>query len=181
MVYARYKLCIFGDGGVGKTTLTHRFLQGVFKEDYHLTIGMDFYLKKIEINDKIISLQIWDFAGEEKFRFLLPSAIMGANGALFMYDITRYQTFNNLDNWLSVFNETIKKEGLLVSTILVGSKIDLAENRAVSIEEAMRYNKERKFQDFIECSSKTGENVETIFKRIGEIMIKNTPYLKNKE
>jgi small GTP-binding protein len=180
MVYARYKLCIFGDGGVGKTTLTHRFLQGIFKEDYHLTIGMDFYLKKVEIDGKVISLQIWDFAGEEKFRFLLPSAVMGANGTIFMYDITRYLTFNNLDNWLSVFNETIKKEGQIVPTILVGSKKDLDENRTVPKEEAIKFAKERKFQDFIECSSKTGENVEIIFRRIGEIMIKNSTYLKDK-
>ena len=181
MVYARYKLCIFGDGGVGKTTLTHRFLQGVFKEDYHLTIGMDFYLKKIEIDGKLISLQIWDFAGEEKFRFLLPSVVMGANGTIFMYDITRYLTFQNLDNWLSVFNETVKKEGLIVPTILIGSKTDLDENRSVLREEAIKFAKQRNFQDFIECSSKTGENVETIFQRIGEIMIKNSTYLKYKE
>ena len=134
----QFKICIFGDGGVGKTTLTHRFLHGVFKEDYRLTIGMDFYLKKIEIDGKLISLQIWDFAGEEKFRFLLPSAVMGANGSIFIYDITRYLTFKNLDDWLSVFNETIKKEGLIVPIILIGSKIDLDEDRSVPKEEGIK-------------------------------------------
>jgi len=85
--------------------LTHRFLNGVFKESYQLTIGMDFFLKKIKINGKSISLQIWDFAGEKKFRFLLPGAVMGANGTILMFDLTRYITFKNLTDWLAAINE----------------------------------------------------------------------------
>ena len=94
----QFKLPIFGDAGVGKTTLTHRYLHGLFKQSYHGTIGVDFFLKKLELNGKNISLQIWDFAGEEKFRFLLPGIINGANGTIFMFDITRYVTFKNLSN-----------------------------------------------------------------------------------
>ncbi|MFX1314766.1 MAG: Rab family GTPase [Promethearchaeota archaeon] len=174
MAYTKYKVCIFGDGGVGKTTLTNRYLTGIFEEKYQLTIGMDFYLKKLEINGNKISLQIWDFAGEKKFRFLLPSAVIGAQGALFVYDITRYSTFQSLDEWLLVFNKANKENNQTVSTILIGSKLDLEENRTVSHEEGKLFANENKFFDFIECSSKTGENIEEVFRKISQIMLKNS-------
>jgi small GTP-binding protein len=174
----RFKLCIFGDGGVGKTTLIQRYLEGVFKATFRETVGMDFYLKKLEYNGKKISLQVWDFGGEEKFRFLLPGAVSGANGCIFLYDITRYFTFKNLDNWLKVFNESNREQGQTVSTILVGSKLDLKEARVVAEADAVKFSKANGF-NYIECSSKSGENVEKVFLTIAEIMMKNATYLKD--
>ena len=167
----RFKVCIFGDGAVGKTTLTNRFLQGVFTDNYEITIGMNFYVKKIEINGIAVSLQVWDFAGEERFRFLLLTSILGAHGAIFMHDITRYSTFKNLSIWSSAFREAIKNEGREIPAILVGSKLDLKENRVVSLEEAQKFGKENNLLDYLECSSKTGENVDSVFKSIGQIML----------
>ena len=168
----KFKLPIIGDGGVGKTTLTHRYLHGIFEEKYALTIGMEFYIKKLEIDGKSTSLHIWDFAGEDKFRFLLPGVINGANGTLFMFDITRYKTFNNLKNWLAVFNETNRNYGQEVETLLIGSKLDLEQARTVSIDEAREFAKVHNFSEYIECSSKTGENVESIFEKIAQLMLK---------
>lgn len=170
IVFKRLKICIFGDGGVGKTTLTHRFLTGVFQDHYDLTIGMDFFVKKIEINELLLSLQIWDFAGEEKFRFLLPSALYGAHGVIFMYDITRFLTFKNLNNWLTVINEALQENNLEIPAVLVGSKIDLQDRRAVSLDNAIAYSNENNFKQYLECSSKTGENVELVFQTLGQII-----------
>ena len=168
----KFKVPIFGDGGVGKTTLTHRFLNGVFKETYQLTIGMDFYIKKLELDGKKISLQIWDFAGEKKFRFLLPGAVMGAKGTIFMYDITRYVTFKNLTDWLTVFNEANEIHDQKLPILLVGSKLDLEGMRTVPKEEAIKFAKDNNFIDYIECSSKSGENVEALFANLTKFMIK---------
>jgi small GTP-binding protein len=169
----KFKIVIVGDGGVGKTTLTHRYLSGVFKETYITTLGMDFYLKKLELKGNLIKLHIWDFAGEEKFRFLLPSAVLAAQGTIFMYDITRYNTFKNLTEWLSVFDEANKTHNQKVLTILVASKLDLQENRAVSENEGRTFAEQYKFSEYLECSSKTGENVDYIFDKITRIIFEN--------
>lgn len=169
----QFKLPIFGDAGVGKTTLTHRYLHGLFKQSYHGTIGVDFFLKKLELNGKNISLQIWDFAGEEKFRFLLPGIINGANGTIFMFDITRYVTFKNLSNWLSVFKTANENHNQTVPALLVGSKTDLEGIRTVPSKEAKSFAQDNKLSGYIECSSKNGENVEELFRKITKIMIEN--------
>ena len=82
-----FKVCIFGDGGVGKTTLIKRYLSGTFDESTRITIGVDFHIKKLEVEGKQITLQLWDFAGEERFRMLLPTYMRGAKGGIFLYDI----------------------------------------------------------------------------------------------
>jgi len=172
----QFKLPIIGDAGVGKTTLTHRYLHGLFKQSYHGTIGVDFFLKKFEIDGKKISLQIWDFAGEEKFRFLLPGIINGANGTIFMFDITRYVTFKNLSNWLSVFKTDNENHNQTVPALLVGSKTDLEGIRTVSSKEAKSFAHDNNLIGYIECSSKNGENVEELFRKITKIMLEKVKY-----
>jgi Ras-related protein Rab-11A len=167
----QFKIPIIGDGGVGKTTLTHRYLHGLFKESYHLTIGVDFFLKKFEIDGRNVSLQIWDFAGEEKFRFLLPGVINGAHGTIFMFDITRYGTFENLSTWFNVFKTANENFNQDVPALLVGSKTDLKGLRTVSAKEAKSLAQNNNFKEYIECSSKNGENVEEIFQAITKIMM----------
>ena len=169
----QFKLPIFGDAGVGKTTLTHRYLHGLFKESYHHTIGVDFFLKRFEMDGNKVSLQIWDFAGEEKFRFLLPGIINGAHGTIFMFDITRYVTFENITNWLNVFKKANETHEQKVPVLLVGSKTDLVGLRTVPAEEGKKFVKENNLVAYIECSSKNGENVEELFRTITKIMISN--------
>ena len=169
----QFKLPIFGDAGVGKTTLTHRYLHGLFKESYHHTIGVDFFLKRFEMDGKKVSLQIWDFAGEEKFRFLLPGIINGAHGTILMFDITRYVTFKNITNWLSVFHKANEIHDQKVPVLLVGSKTDLEGLRTVPSNEGRKFVKDNNLVGYIEFSSKNGENVDELFKAITKVMISN--------
>ena len=175
---ARFKVCVFGDGGVGKTTLVNRYLTGLFTPDPKITLGVDFHLKWLNIDDKKITIQIWDFAGEDRFRFILPTYIIGASGCIFMYDLTRYETFRNFDEWLSVFNEGVKRAGEDIPLIIVGSKSDLEEYRTVPEEEVIEIVKKHDIKEHLECSSKTGENVEEIFVKITRIMMKKAGLLE---
>ena len=78
MYDATFKIIIFGDAGCGKTTLTQRFLTNLFVSDSKMTIGVDFEVKSLEVDKQKVKLQIWDFGGEERFRFLLPTYCLGA-------------------------------------------------------------------------------------------------------
>jgi Ras-related protein Rab-6A len=171
-----YKVCIFGDGGVGKTTLIGRYMTGVFKSNTEITIGVDFHIKKLDIQDKLVSLQIWDFAGEGRFRTLLPSYVLGASGGIFMYDITRYSSLRNFQEWLTIFKKGYKGPINHVPIIMVGSKLDLEHKRAVSKSDAYQLAKENGLIGYIECSSKDGQNVEEVFIEIGRLMMNNTNF-----
>ena len=174
MYDATYKIVIFGDGGCGKTTLNQRFLTEAFKPDSTMTIGVDFEVKSLEIDEKKVKLQIWDFGGEERFRFLLPTYVKGASGGLFMYDITNYSSLAHIDDWLT----TIKKETeTLFPIVAVGGKGDLAEQREVSAEEGINISKSRDVDAFIECSSKTGENVEETFETLTRLMLQRSNFI----
>lgn len=166
---------IFGDSGTGKTTLTHRFLTNLFKQDISMTLGVDFLSKDVEINGERVKLQIWDFAGEERFRFLFPSYLKGANGAIFMYDITNYGSLAHVDNWFAIVDNAIanKEVDNKLSIIFVGGKVDLIHLKEISTKKAMQIAKSMEAKGFIECSSKTGENVSKIFDLLGRLIFKN--------
>jgi len=171
MFDAIFKLCIFGDGGVGKTTLVNKYLTDVFKGDTSMTIGLDFHIKIIEVDGLKVKLQIWDFAGEERFRFFLPTYMRGASGGIFMYDITRFSSIKNIDKWFNVLkdNTTVIKEGMPI--LLVGGKTDLEYKRAVRGDSALEMAIKHNLQGFIECSAKTGVNVENVFETIARLMM----------
>ena len=173
-----FKVCLFGDGGVGKTTLIARYLTGVFQGGSEITIGVDFHIKKIEIQGKRVSLQIWDFAGEERFRFLLPSYVLGASGGIFMFDITRYSSLRNFQDWLEIVKQGYKGPLDEIPIIMVGSKLDLEYKRAVSRTEALELAKRNNLSGYIECSSKDGQNVDEVFLEIGRIMMSKANILK---
>lgn len=171
MADAMFKIVFFGDGGVGKTTLITRFLTGVFKSDSQITIGVDFHVKKVDIDGKRVSLQIWDFAGEDRFRFLMPSYVVGASGGIFMFDITRYTSLKNFNDWIEIFKTGYKTVNHQMPVLMVGSKLDLEYKRAVSREDAFELAKKNNLFGYIECSAKEGQNVEEIFEEIARLMM----------
>lgn len=167
MYDAIYKVIIFGDAGSGKTTLMKRYMTDMFISDTQMTIGVDFEIKTVVIEGRTVKLQIWDFGGEERFRFLLPKYIRGASGGIFMYDITNYSSLIHVNDWLAVVEEVGKQFPIL----LVGGKLDLENNRQVSEEDAIKVAQSRNLNRLIECSSKTGQNVDYIFDTITKLMI----------
>ena len=169
---AAYKIAIFGEGSVGKTTLTQRYLTGIFKLNTQLTMGAEIFIKYLDIGDKKIVLQIWDFGGEERFRFLLPTYASGSFGGIFMFDITRSSTLGKIEGWLDVFKEGLDESNKQIPIILVGGKSDLSSGREVTYEQALEQAKVHKMFDYLECSSKTGQNVELIFDKLVREILK---------
>eukprot|EP01105_Mastigella_eilhardi_P022736 TRINITY_DN5649_c0_g1_i6.p1 TRINITY_DN5649_c0_g1~~TRINITY_DN5649_c0_g1_i6.p1 ORF type:complete len:228 (+),score=58.69 TRINITY_DN5649_c0_g1_i6:79-684(+) len=154
-----FKYIIIGDTGVGKSCLLLQFTDKRFQPVHDVTIGVEFGARMITIDDKQIKLQIWDTAGQENFRSITRSYYRGAAGALLVYDISRRETFNHLGSWL----EDAKQHGNQdVTIVLIGNKLDLDSQRAVSKSEGEAFAKEHGLL-FLETSAKTNEHVEEAF------------------
>ncbi|MGB5911931.1 MAG: Rab family GTPase [Promethearchaeia archaeon] len=167
MYDAIFKVVIFGDAGSGKTTLLKRYMSGVFIPDTQMTIGVDFDTKNLAIDSIQVKLMVWDFAGEERFRFIFPKYVRGAMGGILLYDITSYASLSHVYDWLSIMNGTNKQFPIILS----GSKADLEVSREVPYEEGLEIARSMDLDDFIECSSKTGENVGKVFETLTKKML----------
>ncbi|MFW9937110.1 MAG: Rab family GTPase [Candidatus Thorarchaeota archaeon] len=163
-----FKLLLLGDASVGKTSFTKRYVYNLFNPSERLTIGVDFHVKTVELQGKKVKLQIWDVGGEERFRFLLPTYCLGANAAFLLYDITRPQTLDNINEWTSI----VRQKGGPIPIMLVGSKIDLADNqRKVPREYGIQIAEKNNMASFAEISSKTGQNVNKTFEVLTELTL----------
>ena len=163
-----FKYIIIGDAAVGKSNLLLRYAHGQFKDEYQLTIGVEFGAKNISINDKIYRIQIWDTAGQENFRSITRAYYKNSVCALVVYDITNRDSFNNIANWVEDCKNQSPKT---IFMVLVGNKSDLSDKRVISIDEgrelAEKYN-----MIFFETSAKTGDNVDLIFFKSAEEIAK---------
>lgn len=172
-----FKVVIVGDGGVGKSTMVQRLTTGQFIPQ-KITIGTDLAVQNIQLdNETTVSLQIWDFAGERRFRLFLPNYSRGATGCLLCYDITRRTSFESLDEWFKIVNEN----AIDPVFVLVGEKLDLADiRRSVKYEHAEEFKKNYNLDYFFETSSKSGENNKMIFETLTRSIIKKRELLKKK-
>jgi len=166
-----FKSIVVGDGGVGKTALTLRFSKGFFTEDYKMTIGVDFHVKTITINTDEgplrCKLQIWDTGGQERFSSIRPMYYRGSLGALLIFDVTSYESFEHLPQWIEEVRANVKNE---IPLLLVGNKSDLIDQRQVNIEEINDFT--RKFNlYYMETSAKTGEGVGDCFYILACLMV----------
>ena len=109
-----------------------RFTDDSFDEHIQSTIGVDFKVKHLDVNDKRVKLTIWDTAGQERFRTLTSSYYRGAHGVVLVYDVTRTDTFENLQQWLKEVNMYSPNNGEAVVKLLVGNKIDLVDGSSSS-------------------------------------------------
>ncbi len=162
------KVITCGEGGVGKTTLLHRYIEGVFLADTRLTIGVEFFLKELKIEGKKILLQVWDFGGQEHFRFLLKNYAIGARGALLLFDLTRPSSLNKIDQWVDI----CRQNDPTIPIIFLGTKLDLEEQITVDDTIAQRFIEQYGFFTYLKISSKTGENVNLAFELLAKELIK---------
>eukprot|EP01096_Ripella_sp_DP13-Kostka_P016652 TRINITY_DN817_c0_g1_i1.p1 TRINITY_DN817_c0_g1~~TRINITY_DN817_c0_g1_i1.p1 ORF type:complete len:198 (+),score=79.14 TRINITY_DN817_c0_g1_i1:104-697(+) len=154
-----FKYIIVGDQAVGKSCLLLRFTDNRFQPVHDLTIGVEFGSRTVKIDSNQIKLQIWDTAGQEKFRSITRSYYRGAAGALLVYDITRRETFDHLQSWLE---DCRRYSNHNIVIMLIGNKCDLESERAVSKEEGAAFAAKNGLT-FLETSAKTSDNVEEAF------------------
>lgn len=155
----KFKIIFLGDQGVGKSSILNRFAQDKFEPDYQATIGLDFHSKNAIINGANVRLLLYDTAGQEKFKSLIPMYIRDANIIIVVYDVTIKDSFTHTSHWVNETKDLKKEDAIFV---LVGNKIDLEANRQVSIKEAEEFAKQNDFL-FFEVSAKTGVNVHELF------------------
>ena len=155
----KYKLIFLGDQSVGKSCILNRFMNDTFSEDYQATIGLDFQSKNFQIDNQDIHLLLYDTAGQEKFRSLIPMYTRDANIILLVYDIACKESFVHLPDWIKDLTNINKDEVIFA---LVGNKKDLEGKREVTVEEGQKVAQENDFI-FQEVSAKTGEGFSDLF------------------
>lgn len=124
-----FKIILVGDSYVGKTNIMSKYLKNEFKSDSKATVGVEFGAKKFVIDGKNVKAQIWDTAGQERYKSITNAYYKGAKGAFVVYDITRKETFDSVDHWISDLNSSGDKN---MTILLVGNKCDLEDQRQVS-------------------------------------------------
>ena len=163
----RQKIIFCGDAGVGKTSIIISLMGQKFSEEYEPSIGVDFFSKTFRYKERMLKLQIWDSAGQEKFRSLIPNYIRGSSLIFLIFDITNKTSYDNIPEWIKFITD-IDNNG---NIILVGNKIDLKEKRVVNKEEAEKFSQEKKYEYF-EVSAKEGSNIDNmIYKSISGLPI----------
>ena len=168
-----FKIVLIGDASVGKTNILSKYLYDEFDPNSKATVGVEFATKNFTIDNNIVKAQIWDTAGQERYRAITSAYYKGAKGVLIVYDITRKNSFENVDKWLNDFKMKSDDDAVIV---IVGNKSDLINEREVSIEEAT-LKAQVNHLAFFETSAKENENVHSAFISLITQVVKN--YKKN--
>jgi len=155
----KYKVVIVGDSGVGKTCIARRATIKQYSEFTVPTIGGAHFSLSVDIDQKEVMLDIWDTAGQEEFRNIVPMFMRNAFYAIIVFDVTTVSSFSSVYSWA----EFVKDNAPDCKIVLVGSKVDLASQRVVSLVEAMDIAKKSPFETFFETSSVTGIGIVELF------------------
>jgi small GTP-binding protein len=163
-----FKIALIGDSGIGKSSILIRFTENDFKDDTTSTIGVDFKIVSVDLgNGTFAKMQIWDTCGSERFKSLTASFIKSCPAFLLIFDITKYKSFKNLENWMNIINENTNPKLLC----LIGNKCDLEDQRQVTTQEALDFSRKHNLK-YIETSAKTNENIENVFVHVSSSLHK---------
>lgn len=173
-----YKLVLLGDAAVGKSSTVERFVKDEFFDFQQPTIGASFFARQIKLDDgSTIKYEIWDTAGQDRYRTLAPMYYRGAAGAIVVYDICDADTYSGARTYI----EELQRQGSPdVVIALVGNKLDLESKREVWENDVREYATQNNLI-FFECSAKTGQNVAEIFLAIGNKLPRNQPAPRNND
>ena len=161
-----FKVVLVGESGVGKTSIITQFIDQTFQEDQQSTTGGTFSTKSVVCEGgKILKFEIWDTAGQEKYRSLTTMFYKDANAAVMVYDVTRKESFDEIKNyWSNQIKENSPENIILV---IAGNKSDLIEQETVDEEEARNFAKELN-AIFISTSAKSSEGINSLFEEIAK-------------
>jgi Ras-related protein Rab-1A len=168
------KVLMCGDSGSGKSSLLLRLCDGRFSSGLMSTIGLDFKKRVISADGFSVPLQIWDAAGQERFRTIVASYFRGAQAVMFCFDITNADSFNHVRGWLNQADSYADEH---IPRVLVGCKLDLAEQaappgRAVTIAAAKALAADCKMHSYVETSAKTGTGVDLAFTDLARAVVR---------
>ena len=163
-----FKICLIGDGGVGKTSLRERLLGEGFESTYLLTIGADFATYQTEIENVQYKFQIWDLAGQQRFDVVRSVYYRGSHGAILVFDQTRPESFSNLEKWKK---EMFTHIGRKIPFVVLGNKSDLKSGIDQEIIREFIEKSEREFSfikktftiPYLDTSARKNHNVEEAF------------------
>ena len=164
-----FKLILIGDSCVGKSNILLKYLKNQFNENSKTTVGVEFGTKNIIINNKRIKIQIWDTAGQERYRSITSAYYKGAKGALIVYDITRKNTFDNIDKWITDLKLNGDKN---ICIIILGNKSDLIDKREINKNDGIKKAEMYKIA-FLETSALNGDNISKAFDELIEQIVIN--------
>ena len=154
-----FKIVLVGDSGVGKTNLLLRYLKNEFNTQTKATVGVEFGNTKVQIDNALIKAQIWDTAGQERYRSITSAYYKGAHGALIVYDITRKDSFDSVEKWLSDLKNNGEEKMVIMA---IGNKCDMVNERVISTEEG-EAKAQRNNIAFLETSALNATNVAKAF------------------
>ncbi len=161
MTAFKFKVILLGAANVGKTSLMHRFVNEIFQKDYAATIGAQFLTKSVNLNGHETQLNIWDIAGQKGFRDLRTTFYRGANGGFLVFDLTREETFKELNEWYEEMVPVLPND---LPIIIIGNKLDLVKKKGREIQPKDAENfANNKNSIYLETSAKNGNNVEKAF------------------
>ncbi len=154
------KIVVVGDSGVGKSNILSRFVQNEFNQDSKATVGVELSTKTFKVNDKVVKVHLWDTAGQERYKSITSAYYRGAKGAMIVYDITKPESFNNVDKW---FNEIREYGDKNVVIMMSGNKSDLTNLRSIDTKKAQDKSTTLSIP-VMEVSALSSANVEGAFK-----------------
>ena len=172
------KIVLVGDSQVGKTCVLTRLTMNTFQTSNPATIGAAYKGYKISTEKGTVDLQLWDTAGQEKFKTLAPMYYRSAEAALVFFDITNLTSFQSLDSWITEIEE---KGGDNIHVYVVGYKCDMDSQRVLSKEDAKELVFSHNCEGYFETSAKTGEGVLDLFIKVAECASELHPNQEKKE